>query len=215
MLCLISEVECLLEVAFILDSSESAKGLLFSRQKEFVRSFSRRLVEMKVSTWHLKTRLALIYYSSSVHINQRFRYWQDLDVFLDRLEDANYIGQGTYSTYAISNATQLFTNETSEQSIRVSLLMTDGFDHPRNPDIMTVVADAKSHNIKIFAIGLSVRAMDGNSAKLRAVASSPSQQYFHSLTDGGLEERLLQQIVRHAVTQLFCITFTIDSQGCR
>ncbi|XP_073780601.1 collagen, type XXVIII, alpha 1b isoform X1 [Danio rerio] len=185
---------CSLEVAFILDSSESAKGLLFSRQKEFVRSFSRRLMEMQVSGWHLRTRLALIYYSSSVHINQHFNDWQDLDVFLDQLEDASYIGQGTYSTYAISNATQLFIRETSGQSVRVSLLMTDGSDHPRNPDIMTVVAEAKSHNIKIFAIGLSMRAMDSNSAKLRAVASSPAQQYFHSLTDRGLEERLLQQI---------------------
>lgn len=35
-----------------------------------------------------------------------------------------------------------------------------------------------------------------NSAKLRAVASSPTQQYLHSLTDPQLEERLVQQLVR-------------------
>uniref|UniRef100_A0A673N8T4 Collagen alpha-1(XXVIII) chain n=1 Tax=Sinocyclocheilus rhinocerous TaxID=307959 RepID=A0A673N8T4_9TELE len=186
---------CTLEIAFILDSSESAKGLLFDREKAFVRSFSKRVAQMQVSDWHLKTRMALIYYSSSVHIDQHFKDWQELDVFLSRLADAIYIGQGTYSTYAISNATQLFTSETKEQSVRVALLMTDGIDHPRNPDIMTAVAEAKGHNIKIFTIGLSNLAKDNvNSAKLRVVASSPAQQYSHSLTDPKLEERLLQQL---------------------
>ncbi|XP_050986781.1 collagen, type XXVIII, alpha 1b [Labeo rohita] len=189
------ELVCTLEIAFILDSSESAKGVLFDQEKAFVRSFSKRVVQMQVSDWHLKARMALIYYSSSVHVDQRFRDWQDLDSFLNRLEDAIYIGQGTYSTYAISNATQLFASETREQSVRVALLMTDGVDHPRNPDIMMAVAEAKGHNIKIFTIGLSNLAKDNvNSAKLRVVASSPAQQYFHSLTDPKLEERLLQQL---------------------
>ncbi|XP_042597644.1 collagen, type XXVIII, alpha 1b [Cyprinus carpio] len=190
-----NELLCTLEIAFILDSSESAKGILFDREKAFVRSFSKRVAQMQVSDWHLKTRMALIYYSSSVHIDPHFRDWQDLDVFLSRLEGAIYIGQGTYSTYAISNATQLFTSETKEQSVRVALLMTDGIDHPRNPDIMMAVSEAKGHNIKIFTIGLSNLAKDNvNSAKLRVIASSPAQQYFHSLTDPKLEERLLQQL---------------------
>lgn len=197
---LISELECPLEIAFILDSSESAKSFLFDQEKVFVRSFSRQVVQMQVSDWHLKTRLALIYYSSSVHIDQRFKDWQDLDVFLSRLTDAMYIGQGTYSTYAISNATQLFTSETKEQSVRVALLMTDGSDHPQNPDIMRAVAKAKGHNIKIFTISLSYLAKNNvNSAKLRDIASSPAHQFSHSLTDPKLEERLLQQLVRHSV----------------
>uniref|UniRef100_A0A8C1KYG6 Collagen, type XXVIII, alpha 1b n=1 Tax=Cyprinus carpio TaxID=7962 RepID=A0A8C1KYG6_CYPCA len=187
---------CTLEIAFILDSSESAKSPLFNQEKEFVRSFSKQVMQMKVSDWHLKTRMALIYYSSSVYINQRFRDWQDHDVFLSRLVDGIYIGQGTYSTYAISNATQLFTSETKEQSVRVALLMTDGVDHPRNPDIMKAVAEAKGHNIKIFTIGLSGLAKDNvKHAKLRAIASSPAEQYCHSLTDPKLKERLLQHLL--------------------
>ncbi|KAK9961451.1 hypothetical protein ABG768_009239 [Culter alburnus] len=190
-----NELECQLEIAFILDSSESAKSSLFDQEKDFVRSFSRQVVQMQVSDWHLKTRLALIYYSSSVHIDQRFRDWQDLDLFLSRLTDAIYIGHGTYTTYAISNATQLFTSETKEKSVRVALLMTDGSDHPRNPDIMRAVAEAKGHKIKIFTISLSYLAKNSvNSAKLRDVASSPAQQYSHSLTDPKLKERLLQQL---------------------
>ncbi|XP_051999267.1 collagen, type XXVIII, alpha 1b [Xyrauchen texanus] len=189
-----NELVCPLEIAFILDSSESAKVFLFDRQKAFVRSFSKRIAQMQVSGWHLQTRFALIYYSSTVYIDQRFKDWQDHDVFLSRLENTSYIGQGTYTTYALTNATQLFTSETKGQSVRVALLMTDGIDHPRNPDILMAAAEAKSHNIKIFTIGLSYLAQDMNSGKLWAVASSPSQQYFHSLTDPHLEERLLQQL---------------------
>uniref|UniRef100_A0A8C1WX71 Collagen, type XXVIII, alpha 1b n=1 Tax=Cyprinus carpio TaxID=7962 RepID=A0A8C1WX71_CYPCA len=188
--------KCTLEIAFILDSSESAKSPLFNQEKEFVRSFSKQVMQMKVPDWHLKTRMALIYYSSSVYINQRFRDWQDHDVFLSRLVDGIYIGQGTYSTYAISNATQLFTSETKVQSVRVALLMTDGVDHPRNPDIMKAVAEAKHHNIKIFTIGLSGLAKDNvKHAKLRAIASSPAEQYCHSLMDPKLKERLLQHLL--------------------
>ncbi|KAK9961449.1 hypothetical protein ABG768_009237 [Culter alburnus] len=190
-----NELECQLEIAFILDSSESAKDFRFEEEKAFVRSFSRQVLQMQVSGRHLKTRLALIYYSSSAHINQRFRDWQDLDLFLSRLTDAIYIGHGTYTTYAISNATQLFTSETKEQSVRVALLMTDGSDHPRNPDIMRAVAEAKGHKIKIITISLSNLAKNNvNSAKLRDIASSPAQQYSHSLTDPKLKERLLQQL---------------------
>uniref|UniRef100_A0A8C2IHE1 Collagen alpha-1(XXVIII) chain n=1 Tax=Cyprinus carpio TaxID=7962 RepID=A0A8C2IHE1_CYPCA len=197
---------CTLEIAFILDSSESAKSPLFNQEKEFVRSFSKQVMQMKVPDWHLKTRMALIYYSSSVYINQRFRDWQDHDVFLSRLVDGIYIGQGTYSTYAISNATQLFTSETKVQSVRVALLMTDGVDHPRNPDIMKAVAEAKHHNIKIFTIGLSGLAKDNvKHAKLRAIASSPAEQYCHSLMDPKLKERLLQQLEIIAKKECLCL----------
>ncbi|XP_042629126.1 collagen alpha-1(XXVIII) chain-like [Cyprinus carpio] len=201
-----NELVCTLEIAFILDSSESAKSPLFNQEKEFVRSFSKQVMQMKVPDWHLKTRMALIYYSSSVYINQRFRDWQDHDVFLSRLVDGIYIGQGTYSTYAISNATQLFTSETKVQSVRVALLMTDGVDHPRNPDIMKAVAEAKRHNIKIFTIGLSGLAKDNvKHAKLRAIASSPAEQYCHSLMDPKLKERLLQQLEIIAKKECLCL----------
>lgn len=196
----ISELVCPLEIAYILDSSESAKVINFERQKSFVRTFSKRLVQLQVSKWHLQMRFALIYYSSTVIVDQHFKDWQDLDAFLSHLDNAIYIGQGTYSTYAITNATQLFTTETTDKSVRVALLMTDGIDHPRNPDIMMASNEAKNHKIKMFTIGLSHLAKDNvNSAKLRAVASSPSHLYVHSLTEPQLEESLFKQLVRNLV----------------
>lgn len=187
---------CPLELAFILDSSESAKLLLFGKQKAFVDSFSRRVAQLQLGGWELDMRLAAIQYSSTVFVDQRFSDWQTLDHFLQSVTRMAYIGQGTYTTYAITNATQLFTQETVPESVRVALLMTDGSDHPRNPDVISAAAEAKSNGIKIFAIGLSDQAQQSQSmAKLRSMASTPARMYVHSLTEANLEETLLREIV--------------------
>ncbi|KAG7216466.1 hypothetical protein INR49_001952, partial [Caranx melampygus] len=131
-----SGMMCSLEVAFILDSSESAKIFLFEKQKAFVLSFS--------------TRLATL---------------------------------------------QLLVQETLPDSVRVVVLMTDGVDHPRNPDVIAAAAEAKGHGIKFFAVGLSdIAQQSQNSAKLRAIASTPAQQYVQSLLDPQLEEKLLKEM---------------------
>ncbi|XP_038848614.1 collagen alpha-1(XXVIII) chain-like [Salvelinus namaycush] len=186
---------CSMEVAFILDSSESAKTLLFEKQKSFVLHFSTRLTMLQLSGWTLKLRMAALQYSSSVSVEHSFTAWQDLDVFHSRVSSMAYIGHGTYSTYAITNATQLFTQETKEDSVRVAVLMTDGADHPRNPDVIGAAADAKGSGVKLIAIGLSDLARQSqNSAKLRAIASTPAKQFVHSLTDPQLEEKLLKEL---------------------
>lgn len=74
--------------------------------------------------------------------------------------------------------------------------MTDGGDHPQNPNTVGAASEAKNHNIRLFAIGLSDKAQQGlNSAKLRSIASSPPQQHFFSLTDSLLEKKILSELV--------------------
>lgn len=192
---------CSLELAFLLDSSESAMSYRFEKQKDFVLSFGARVMKMQVADWHLTPRLAALQYSSSVSIVQSFSEWRGLDVFLTSVGSMAYIGQGTYSSYAIGNATELFVRETDDKHVRVMLLMTDGSDHPRSPDILATTAEAKSHNIKLFAISLSARGSQ-NSAKMRAMASSPPQQFVHNLNDPDLEERLLQELVSRSYARL-------------
>ncbi|TKS82578.1 Collagen alpha-1(XXVIII) chain [Collichthys lucidus] len=162
-------VPCSLEVAFILDSSESAKIFLFEKQKSFVLSFSTRLAMLQIPGWTLRVQMAALQYSSSVSIEQRFSAWKDLDSFHGRVSTMNYIGHGTYTTYAITNASQLLVQETQADSVKVAVLMTDGVDHPRNPDSQ-------------------------NQAKLRAIASTPAQQFVQSLLNPQLEEKLLKEM---------------------
>ncbi|XP_041842826.1 collagen, type XXVIII, alpha 1b [Melanotaenia boesemani] len=189
---------CSLEVAFVLDSSESAKLVLFEQQKAFVLSFSTRLSMLQVGSvpqvdWVLKVRMAALQFSSSVSMEHRFTDWTDLDSFHSKVSTMNYIGHGTYTTYAITNATQLLVQETPKDSVRIAVLMTDGVDHPRNPDVLAAAAEAKGHGIKFFAVGLSdIAQQSQNTAKLRAIASTPAQQFVQSLQDPQLEEKLLR-----------------------
>lgn len=50
----------------------------------------------------------------------------------------NFIGQGTFSYYAIANATRLLKREGRKDGVKVAVLMTDGIDHPKNPDVQSI-----------------------------------------------------------------------------
>lgn len=189
---------CPVEIMFIADSSEKAKSLLFEQQKEFILDFSNKLMQLHSTGWRLRLRLAALQYSSIVSVEHNFRDWQDLDVFQSRVASMTFIGHGTYSAYAITNATQLFKSETSPSSLRVALLMTDGTDHPRSPSAVTAAAEAKQHNIRVFTIRLSGLLKDGPMvSKLRSIASAPPQQHVLSLTDPRLEDRLFSELVSY------------------
>ncbi|XP_015213641.2 collagen alpha-1(XXVIII) chain [Lepisosteus oculatus] len=192
----VKDMICELDIAFIVDSSESAKLLLFEKQKTFVESLTERIMQLQMPlAWKLKVRLAALQYSSTVKIEHNFRDWQDADVFKSRVSTMAYIGHGTYSSYAITNATQLFDEQTKPNSVRVAILMTDGVDHPRNPDIMGAASVAKDRKIRLFTIGLTDLARESvNNAKLRSIATAPAQQYVHSLTDPLLEEKLFREL---------------------
>ncbi|KAJ7991707.1 hypothetical protein DPEC_G00286670 [Dallia pectoralis] len=186
---------CPLEIMFIVDSSEKAKVLLFEKQKDFVLRFSTRLMQIQAAGWRLRLRLAVMQYSSSVALEHNFRDWQDVDVFQSRVASMTYIGHGTYSAYALTNSTQVFSRETAANSLRVALLMTDGLDHPRSPSAATAAAEAKNHNIHLFTIGLSGLPKDGAAnARLRSIASAPPHHHVFSLTDGLLEDKLYREL---------------------
>ncbi|KAK7899596.1 hypothetical protein WMY93_020449 [Mugilogobius chulae] len=97
---------CPLEVLFMVDSSETAKGSLFERQKDFISSFSPQLVQLNSAGWRMRVRLAALQYSSAVSLEHNFRDWQDVDVFQSRVAAMKFIGHGSYSAYAIANATK-------------------------------------------------------------------------------------------------------------
>uniref|UniRef100_H3DLC9 Collagen, type XXVIII, alpha 1b n=1 Tax=Tetraodon nigroviridis TaxID=99883 RepID=H3DLC9_TETNG len=186
---------CPVEIMFIVDSSEKAKFALFEQQKQFVLRFSTKLMELHPLAWRVRLRLAILQYSSTVSVEHNFRDWQDVDVFQGRVASMSFIGHGTYSAYAIANATQLFSQETSSNSLRVALLMTDGVDHPRSPSAVTAAAEAKQHSIRLFAISLLGLPDQGPAGtKLRSIASTPPQQHVISFTDGRLDDRLLGQL---------------------
>uniref|UniRef100_A0A3Q3H0E1 Collagen alpha-1(XXVIII) chain n=1 Tax=Labrus bergylta TaxID=56723 RepID=A0A3Q3H0E1_9LABR len=190
---------CPVEIMFIVDSSEKATSLVFEQQKDFVLRFSTKLMQLNSAGWRLRLRLAALQYSSTVTVEHNFRDWQDVDVFQSRVASMAFIGHGTYTAYAITNATQVFSRETSSNSLRVALLMTDGMDHPRSPSAVTAAAEAKQQNIEVFTIGLSdvsreIWLLNSMTAKLRSIASAPPQQHVFSLTQSNLDDKLYNEL---------------------
>ncbi|XP_059822041.1 collagen, type XXVIII, alpha 2a [Hypanus sabinus] len=190
------EEDCTLEVAFLLDSSESAKDYNHNREKSFVLDFVDRLQQLRVSSGRrLVPRVALLQYSSTVLIEQTFRDWSGAAAFRARVAPIGYIGHGTYTTYAITNLTQLYLNEAVAGSVRVAVLMTDGVDHPRNPDIYAATAEAKNQGIKFFTVGMSPVATEPpNAGKLRLLASAPASRFVHNLQDQSALGKLLLEV---------------------
>lgn len=106
----------------------------------------------------------------------------------------SYIGQGTYTYYAISNATQLFKAEGRKTSVKVALLMTDGIDHPKSPDVQAISEAARSSGISFITIGLSGVA---NEAKLRLISGDSPGKRVLILNDPRLVDKIREQLVSH------------------
>ncbi|XP_054826093.1 collagen alpha-1(XXVIII) chain-like [Eublepharis macularius] len=188
--------DCILEMAFLLDSSESAKNFNHEQQKKFVLEIVDRMKGLQLTSGRtLSWRIALLQYSSTVLIEQTFRDWKGPDAFKSRIAPITYIGHGTYTTYAITNLTQLYMTEGTHGSVKVAVLLTDGVDHPRNPDIFSATADAKHQGIVFFTVGMTRVAEEvANAAKLRLLASVPASRFVFNLQEKGIVERILNEM---------------------
>lgn len=185
-----------MEIAFLIDSSESAKDN-HAQEKRFASDVMERLQGLRLQTGRsLSSRAALLQYSSHVIIEQTFKQWRGTDDFKARIAPIVYIGHGTYASYAITNLTRIYLEESGLSSIKVAVLLYDGISHPRNPDIFSAVADAKNQGVRFFAIGITPEANEPtNVAQLRLIASSPATRYLHNLQDRGIVEKVVKEIV--------------------
>lgn len=185
-----------MELSFLLDSSESAKDN-HEQEKQFVMNMVDRLQGIQLQTGRsLSFRAALLQYSSHVITEQTLRDWRGKENFKSRITPIIYIGHGTYTTYAITNMTKIYLEESRPGSIKVAILLTDGISHPRNPDIFSAVTDAKNQGIKFFTLGITRAANEpANVAQLRMLASPPASHYLHNLQDEDIVEKIVTEIV--------------------
>ncbi|KAI9530457.1 hypothetical protein NQZ68_004475 [Dissostichus eleginoides] len=191
----ILDEDCSLELSFLLDSSESAKDN-HEQEKQFSMNMVDRLKGIQLPTGQgLSLRVALLQYSSHVIREQTFKDWRGTENFKTLITPIIYIGHGTYTTYAITNMTRMYLEETSPSSIKVAVLLTDGISHPRNPDIFSAVADAKNQGIKIFTLGITRAANEpANVAQLRRLASSPASHFLYNLQDEDVIQKIVTEI---------------------
>ncbi|XP_043098914.1 collagen alpha-1(XXVIII) chain [Puntigrus tetrazona] len=190
-----NDVNCNLNLAFLVDSSESAKGN-HAEEKRFVSELVSWMQNIRLQTGQaLKFRIALLQYSSHVIIEQSFDDWRGVPNFQDHIEPMLYIGHGTYTTYAITNLTRIYLNESGPDSMKLAVLLYGGESHPKNPDIFSALADAKNQGIKFFTVGLTSGA---NMDQLRLLASPPAARYVHNLQDKGVVDKIIKEITEVA-----------------
>ncbi|KAI5107312.1 collagen type XXVIII alpha 1 a precursor [Silurus meridionalis] len=192
----IVDEDCGLELAFLVDSSESAKGH-HQQEKKFAMDIVDGLQSIRLNNGRkLSWRVSLLQYSSHVIIEQTFRQWRGTENFKSSIAPMGYIGHGTYTTYAITNMTKIFSEESKTGGIKIALLLTEGVSHPRNPDIFSAVADAKNQGVTFFTIGITHTANEpANIARLRLLASTPPSRFLHNLQDLQINEKILSEIV--------------------
>nr|XP_012612597.1 collagen alpha-1(XXVIII) chain [Microcebus murinus]XP_012612598.1 collagen alpha-1(XXVIII) chain [Microcebus murinus]XP_012612599.1 collagen alpha-1(XXVIII) chain [Microcebus murinus] len=179
---------CFIDIVFIVDSSESSKIVLFDKQKDFVDSLSDKIFQMTPGqSLKYDIKLAALQFSSSVQIDPPFSSWKDLQTFKQRAKSMTLIGQGTFSYYAISNATRLLKREGRKGGVKVALLMTDGIDHPKNPDVQSISEEARISGISFITVGLSEVV---NEAKLRLISGDSSSEPILLLSDPALVDKI-------------------------
>ncbi|NXH85857.1 COSA1 protein, partial [Edolisoma coerulescens] len=188
---------CLIDIVFILDSSESAKNQLFDLQKNFVQNITDSIFQMKpVKSHRYNVKLASMQFSSTVSIDHPFTAWKNVQNFKEKINSLGFIGHGTYSYYAVSNATQLFKTESRKRSVKVAFLMTDGVDHPNSPNVQGIATTARSLGIHFITIGLSKKAVQEE--KLRMISGDSSSKHVLCLDDQNLAADVALELVSYA-----------------
>uniref|UniRef100_A0A672M865 Collagen alpha-1(XXVIII) chain n=1 Tax=Sinocyclocheilus grahami TaxID=75366 RepID=A0A672M865_SINGR len=198
--------DCNLELAFLVDSSESAKDN-HAQEKRFVTDLVDRIQNIRLQTGQgLNFRTALLQYSSHVITEQSFKDWRGVPTFQDRIAPMPYIGHGTYTTYAITNLTRIYLEESGPGTVKMAILLYDGESHPKNPDIFSALADAKNQGIKFFTVGFTSAA---NVEQLRILASPPAARYVHNLQDKGVVDKIVKEIVSSSTSNSLCIDLLV------
>ncbi|XP_054993056.1 collagen alpha-1(XXVIII) chain isoform X1 [Sorex araneus] len=183
---------CFIDIVFIVDSSESSKIVLFDKQKEFVTSLSEEIFQLIPSrSLSYDIKLAALQFSSSVQIDPPFSAWKDLQTFKQKIKSMNFLGQGTFSYYAITNATRLLKREGRKDGVKVALLMTDGKDHPKSPSVESISEDARAAGILFITIGLSTVV---DEAKLRLISGDASGEPILLLSDPTLIDKIRDRL---------------------
>ncbi|KAM4705153.1 collagen alpha-1(XXVIII) chain [Rhinophrynus dorsalis] len=194
---LVEDTVCNIDVVFIVDSSESTVGALFEQQKAFVIDISDRIANLKLGKpWKTNIIMAIMQFSSSVKTEQSFNDWTDLKQFKNAVQSMIYIGHGTYTYYAIMNATNLFKYNRDGKNVKVAILMTDGIDHPKSPDAKDAADAARALGISFITVGLSKQ--KAHKPNLLKISGDPITEPVLILNDPNLTNIILNKVVNIA-----------------
>ncbi|XP_051842176.1 collagen alpha-1(XXVIII) chain-like isoform X2 [Antechinus flavipes] len=187
--------DCILEMAFLLDSSEDVSNYYHEQQKKFVLETVNKMKGLQLTSGHtLQWKMSLLQYSSSVLMNQTFHSWEGPEDFQSHVASITPTGPGAYVLYAITNLTWLYKTESNPGSAKVAVFFIDGAKHARNRDISAAAKKAKNQGIVFIIVGLSNIAEETvNAAILPCLATVPVSQTVFSLQEKDIVEKVLKK----------------------
>ncbi|XP_020846744.1 uncharacterized protein LOC110211635 isoform X1 [Phascolarctos cinereus] len=187
--------DCILEMAFLLDSSEDVGNYYHEQQKKFVLETVNKMKGLQLTSGHtLQWKMSLLQYSSTVLMKQTFHSWEGPEDFQSHVASITPTGPGAYMTYAITNLTWLYKTESIPGSAKVAVLFIDGAKQARNTDISAASRKAKNQGIVFIIVGLSSVAEETASAAiLYRLARVPASQVVFSLQEKEVVEKVLKK----------------------
>ncbi|XP_074068932.1 uncharacterized protein LOC141506250 [Macrotis lagotis] len=187
--------DCILEMAFLLDSSEDVGNYYHEQQKKFVLETVNKMKSLQLTSGHtLQWKMSLLQYSSTVLMKQTFHGWEGPEDFQNHVISITPTGPGAHMTYAITNLTRLYKTESNPGSTKVAVLFIDGVKRERNTDISAASRKAKNQGIVFIIVGLSsVTEETVNTAILYHFARAPTSQVVFSLQEKEVVEKVLKK----------------------
>ncbi|XP_074159287.1 uncharacterized protein LOC141562892 isoform X1 [Sminthopsis crassicaudata] len=187
--------DCILEMAFLLDSSEDVGNYYHEQQKKFVLETVNKMKGLQLTSGHtLQWKMSLLQYSSTDLMNQTFHSWEGPEDFQSHVASITPTGPGAYMPYAITNLTWLYKTESNPGSAKVAVFFINGAKHARNRDISAAAKKAKNQGIVFIIVGLSSIAEETvNAAILPCLATVPVSQTVFNLQEKNIVEKVLKK----------------------
>ena len=138
-----------MDVAFILDSSNSIKDEDFNEEKEIVK----KLV-MDLNTASDKNRAALVLFSNSPSLEARFGQYETVYKFQEVLQKVSKMGKKTRIDRALNVADNQIFPEARQGVSKIAVILTDGVQSTEAQGLRSSSKPLRDAGVRVIAVGI-------------------------------------------------------------
>uniref|UniRef100_A0A671M6V4 Integrin alpha-M-like n=1 Tax=Sinocyclocheilus anshuiensis TaxID=1608454 RepID=A0A671M6V4_9TELE len=178
-----------IDIAFLIDGSESVEDVDFVKMKTFV-------ITIIQSFSNCSSQFAIAQFSTGFEIHSKFEAVNDIDSWRKRIEEIKQQKGWTYSAKAINKLVYLFVTEggARQSAVKILIVITDGRSNDE-PHLRGAVEKAEKKNIIRFAIGIGEAFDDARTKQqLHVIASAPVAEHVFNVTDFDALDSIREQL---------------------
>uniref|UniRef100_A0A673IBJ5 Integrin alpha-X-like n=1 Tax=Sinocyclocheilus rhinocerous TaxID=307959 RepID=A0A673IBJ5_9TELE len=178
-----------IDIAFLIDGSESVEDVDFVKMKTFVTTIIQ-------SFSNCSSQFAIAQFSTGFEIHSKFEAVNDIDSWRKRIEEIKQQKGWTYSAKAINKLVYLFVTEggARQSAVKILIVITDGRSNDE-PHLRGAVEKAEKKNIIRFAIGIGEAFDDARTKQqLHVIASAPVAEHVFNVTDFDALDSIREQL---------------------